>query len=346
MAVKQEFFEKTKDGQDVYLYTLENKNGMKAEIINFGAVLLRLFVPNKKGEIADVVEGYDCLENYYSNPGNFGATIGPSANRIGDAKFEIDGETYHIQMNDGPNNLHSHFDLGFQKRVWTATVGDNSVTLRTSCKDGEMGFPGNIKASITYSLNDDNELELSYHAVSDKKTIINLTNHSYFNLKGSGSGTIEDNIMWIRASHYTDVREGAICTGEIKSVKGTPLDFTSPKRVGDEIDADFGPINIAGGYDHNFVIDNYDGTVQLVARVEDKEAERTMEVYTDLPGIQFYAGNGTSTHPGKDGSTLKKRSSLCLETQYFPNSANIPSFPSCIFGPDREYYSNTIYKFI
>ena len=346
MAVLKEHVGTTKDGQEVTLFTLENKKGMKAQVINFGAILVRLYVPDQKGELADVVEGYDGLEGYFTNSANFGATIGPNANRIGNASFTLDGVKYSLQVNDGPNNLHSHSELGFQKRVWAATVGDHSVTFRVSMEDGEMGFPGNVKASLTYSLNDDNELELSYHAVSDKRTIINLTNHSYFNLKGNGKGDILNEKMWLRASKYSDIIPGSIPTGENKSVKGTPMDFTTSKRIGDEIDADFAPLKMAGGYDHNWVIDNFDGTVQLIARVDDEEAGRSMEVYTDLPGVQFYAGNFTTEQTGKAGNHYGKRTGLCLETQYFPDTANKPEFPSAVFGPDREYYSTTIYKFI
>lgn len=346
MSVEQEKFGVTKDGKEVTLYTLTNKRGMKAQIMNYGAILVRLFVPNKKGEIADVVLGYESLEPYFVNGSNFGATIGPNANRIGNASYTLNGVKYDLEVNDGPNNLHSNFDHGFQKRVWDASVGDQSVTFRVKNEDGEIGFPGNIRASITYSLNNDDELELNYHAVSDQDTIINMTNHSYFNLKGHETGTILDEKLMINASRYTENGPGAIPTGKILPVIGTPMDFTSSKCIRDQIDDDYLPLNISGGYDQNWVLDNYDGTVHLIARVDDESAYRSMEVFTDLPGVQFYAGNFITEQTGKQGAHYGKRSGLCLETQYFPDSVNKPEFPSCIFGPDREYNSTTIYRFV
>lgn len=346
MAVEQEKFGVTKDGKEVSLYTLTNKRGMKAQVMNYGAILVRLYVPNKKGEVVDVVEGYDNLEPYFTNGANFGATIGPNANRIGNACYTIGGVKHNLEVNDGPNNLHSSLDSGFHKRVWDASIGDNSVTFNVTNKDGEIGFPGNIIASVTYSLTNDDELEINYHAVSDKDTIINMTNHSYFNLKGHGTGTILDEKLMINASCYTENGPGAIPTGKILPVIDTPMDFTSSKRIGDHIDDDYLPLNISGGYDQNWVLDNYDGTVHLVARVDDESAYRSMEVYTDLPGIQFYAANFTMDQTGKQGAHYGKRTALCLETQFFPDSVNKPAFPNCIFGPNREYNSTTIYHFV
>ena len=346
MAVEKEFFGKTRDGREVSLYTLTNKRGMKAQVTDFGAILVRLYLPNKDGSYTDVVEGYDTLEPYFDNGSHFGATIGPNANRIGGAQYTLDGVTYQLPVNDGKNNLHTDFHNAFQKRVWDAAVGDHSVTFTVKKEDGDLGFPGNTVTSVTYTLTNDDELELSYHASSDKNTIINLTNHSYFNLSGHGSGTILDEKLWLNASHYTEIVRGAIPTGEIVPVKGTPLDFTVSKRIGDEIDADYPTLKYTGGYDQNWVIDDYDGTVHLIARVDDEAAGRSMEVYTDLPGVQFYAGNSTKAQKGKEGRRYGKRTGLCLETQYFPDTANHPQFPSCVFGPNREYNSVTIYRFI
>lgn len=346
MAILKEKFGKTKDGVEVFLYTLENKRGMKAQVTNFGAILVRLMVPNKKGEVVDVVAGYDKLEDYFGNGCHFGATIGPNANRIGGAQFTLNGKTYKLAVNDGKNNLHSDYDKSFEKLVWDVTEKDNSVTFNVKMKDGAVGFPGNIAASVTYTLTDNDELQLSYHAESDQDTIINLTNHSYFNLQGHGSGSILNEKLWLNADNYTENGPGAIPTGKILPVKGTPMDFTNPRRVGDDIDADYLPLNISGGYDQNWVLNDYDGNIRLIARVDDEAAYRSMEVYTDLPGVQFYAGNFINDHTGKDGAQYGKRCALCLETQYFPDSANKPNFPSSVFGPDREYNTTTIYKFI
>lgn len=346
MTVQQEKFGVTKEGKEVTLYTLTNKRGMKAQVMNYGAILVRLYVPNKKGELADIVTGYDNLEKYFMNGCFFGATIGPSANRIGNAEFTLNGTTYKLPVNDGPNNLHSDIRAGFHKRVWDGAVNGDEVTFTVKMEDGEMGFPGNITASVTYSLTDDDELKLVYHAESDKETVINLTNHTYFNLRGHDAGTILDEKLWINASNYTEVGPGSIPTGKILPVKDTPMDFTTAKRIGDEIDADFLPLKIGGGYDQNWVLDDYDGKIRLIARVDDEVAYRSMEVYTDLPGVQFYAGNSIIPHKGKDDVEYVKRSALCLETQYFPDSANKPEFPSCFFGPDKNYDTTTIYKFI
>lgn len=346
MSVEKKVFGKTKDGQEVYLYSLENSKGVKADVTNYGAILVNLFVPDKDGVVADVVLGYDKLENYFINGSFLGATVGPNANRIGNACFTLDGVTYQLDVNDGSNNLHSHMELGFHKRVWDVTEGDNKVTFSLKKEDGEMGFPGNLFVEVTYALNEDNELAIIYHATSDKNTIINMTNHSYFNLAGHDGVDIYDELLWIKAEHYTAIGEGAIPTGEIVPVKGTPLDFTKLKRIGDEIDGDYAPIVLTGGYDHNWVIDDADGSLQLVARVVDQAAGRNMEVYTDLPGVQFYAGNFIDSHTGKGGVKYGPRKGLCLETQFYPDTANKEQFPSAVFGPGREYNTTTIYKFI
>lgn len=345
MAMKKEVFGRTKDGKEAYLYTLENKNGMRAQVTDYGAILVRLFVPDKNGGLSDVTLGYDRLEDYFTNGSFFGATIAPNANRIANAEFTIDGETYQLDANDGPNNLHSHFDLGVHKRVWEVEEGDGSVCFSLTLKDGEMGFPGNKHFSITYTLTDANELQLDYHASADKKTILNPTNHAYFNLAGHGGGRIEDHILWLKASHYTPVVAGAIPTGEIASVKNNPMDFTSPKRIGDEIEADYEQLKLVSGYDHNWVLDDWNGELQLVAKVEEPVSGRSMKVFTTLPGIQFYAGNCITPTVGKEGVNYAERMGLCLETDYFPNAVNEPSFPSAVYGPEKDYTSTTIYQF-
>ncbi len=339
-------FGTTKDGREVYAYEISNSKGMKAEIINFGAIVTKLFVPDAKGEVKDIVLGYDTVAEYEVNDCFFGATIAPSANRIGNARFTIDGVDYQVDVNDGQNNLHSHIDLGSHKQIWDAKEAEGGVKFSLAIKDMEMGFPGNKEISVTYTISESNELKLEYKGVSDKNTIINPTNHSYFNLSGADSETtILDNVLTLNAAHYTPVAKGAIPTGEIAPVNGTVMDFTKGLTVGDHIDDNFEQLVITSGYDHNFVIDDYDGTVKKIAEVKDPKTSRKMEVYTNLPGVQFYAGNCVGEQLGKNKARYGKRCALCLETQFFPDSVNKPEFPSCIFGPGKDYSSITIYKF-
>lgn len=346
MGIVKEKFGTTKCGKDVYAYTLSNANGMKARIINFGANLVNLFVPDQSGELQDVVLGYDKLEDYYGNGSFFGAIVGPSANRIAGACFELEGISYRIDANDGANNLHSHIEEGYHKRVWDVAEGADSVTFTLESKDGEMGFPGNKKVSVTYSLSEDNALKLSYHVSSDANTIVNMTNHSYFNLAGHKAAAIEDHLLKINASHYTPVVAGAIPTGEIASVAGTPMDFTTMKPIGRDINEDFEQLKLVQGYDHNFVIDGADGTFREIAEVEDPKSGRKMKVFTDLPGVQFYAGNCIGAETGKEDAAYGPRKGFCLETQYYPDNIHHPNFPQAIFGPDREYDCVTVYQFV
>lgn len=346
MGIVKEKFGTTKCGKDVYAYTLSNANGMQAKVINFGAILVSLQVPDKNGVLADVVLGYDTLEDYYVNGSFFGATIGPSANRIAGACFEIDGQTYHLDVNDGENNLHSHIDEGYHKRIWDVTEGTDSVTFTVEGKDGEMGFPGNKKVSITYSLSEDNALKLSYHGSCDAKTILNMTNHTYFNLSGHKAGSIEDHLLQINASHYTPVVPGSIPTGKIAPVAGTPMDFTQMKAIGQDINASCEQLKLGQGYDHNFVIDDADGTLREIAKVEDPKSGRVMKVFTDLPGVQFYAGNCIEAETGKEGASYGPRMGFCLETQYYPDHIHHSNFPQALFGPDRDYDSVTVYQFV
>lgn len=345
--MKKELFGTTKDGKEIYLYTLQNENGMKAQVMNYGAILVNLLVPDKSGKIEDVCLGYDSLEEYLVNGCFFGATIGPNGNRIADAKFSIDGTIYELAVNDGVNNLHSDEQLGFHKKVWEAKEdGDNKVVFYLSSPDGEMGFPGNKKVTVTYSLTENNELIINYYGSSDKKTVLNMTNHTYFNLAGHQNGSIENHVLTLHASSYTPVRGGLIPTGEIAPVKGTVMDFTQAKTIGKEIDASDEQLQMGGGYDHNWVLDNYNGRLQEIAVVQDPVTGRTMKVFTDLPGVQFYAGNAIETHAGKKGATYAKRSGLCLETQDYPNAVNEPTFPSPIYGEEKDFVSTTIYQFI
>jgi len=346
MAVEKSLFGKGVQGQDVYLYTLSNSKGMKVTVSTMGGIIVNVFVPDKSGNVADVVLGYDKAEDYYVNPCFFGAIIGPSANRIDGATFALDGVTYQLDVNDNTNNLHSHREKGYHMLVWDAVAGDNSVTLTLEDPDGSMGFPGNKKTEVTYSLSENNELKIAYRSNSDKKTILNLTNHTYFNLDGHDSGSIEAHEMWMKAACYTPVVAGAIPTGEIATVTGTPMDFTTSKTVGAEIDMAFEQLELTGGYDHNWVIDGWNGELQHFATVKGPRSGRVMKAYTTLPGVQFYAGNYIELHKGKTGVNYDKRHGLCLETQYYPDSIHHENFPSCVFGGENgEYTSVTVYAF-
>lgn len=345
MAVTKELFGMTKCGKEIHRYYISNEKGMKAGVINYGAILVNLFVPDKEGKAADVVLGYDTLEPYFENGSFFGATVGPNANRIGGASFVLEGKRYQLDVNDGENNLHSHEELGYHKRIWNAETGENSVTFSLEDEDGCMGFPGNKKISVTYTVTEDNELKIHYQGLSDKNTIINMTNHTYFNLAGHNAGKIYEHKLQLKASFYTPVVAGAIPTGEIAAVKDTPFDFLTEKRVGEEIDAAHPQLELVGGYDHNWVIDGADGTLREIATVKEDTSGRMMKAYTDLPGVQFYAGNFITEQTGKENASYGPRSGLCLETQYYPDTANKPEFPSAVFGPDRKYDSVTVYQF-
>lgn len=346
MAVTKESFGVTKCGKNINKYYISNSKGMKAGVINYGAILVDLFVPDKNGKIADVVLGYDTLEPYFENGSCFGATIGPNANRIGGAAFELDGKRYQLAVNDGVNNLHSDGNLGYHKKVWEAKEGENSVTFSLFDEDGSMGFPGNKKVEVTYTVTEENELKIHYKAESDKNTIINMTNHTYFNLAGHDAGKIYDHKLQLLASSYTPVVAGAIPTGEIAPVKDTPFDFLAGKKVGEEIGADNEQLKLVLGYDHNWVIDGADGTLREFATVSEETSGRVMKCYTDLPGVQFYAGNCIGETTGKGGVVYGPRSGMCLETQFYPDTANKPQFPSAVFGPGRKYDTTTVYQFV
>lgn len=344
--MSKKLFGKTTDGKEVYVYELTNKNNMKACILDYGANLQALYVPDENGKVDDIVLGYDDVASYEKNGSFFGAVIAPSANRIGDASFSIDGVDYKIDVNDGKNNLHSHYELGAHKRIWQAKEGENSVELSLSIEDMDMGFPGNKEFTLTYTLTDDNELILHYYCSSDKNTIINPTNHSYFNLYGAASGKdILDCVLTLNCSTYTPVVPGAIPTGEIREVKGSVMDFTKGRRIGDDINDSFDQLVMTQGYDHNFVVDGWDGNIKEIATVEAPGSLRKMTVFTDLPGVQFYAGNCIGKGPGKEGVVYDKRSALCLETQFYPDTIHHDNFPGCVFGPGKDYESTTIYKF-
>lgn len=345
MSITKSSFGFTKENKEVFKFEITNSKGMKAVVTNFGAILVELWAPDAEGEVKDVVLGYDKLEDYFMNGSFFGATIGPNANRIANASFSIDGVKYQLDVNDGPNNLHSHFMLGYHKRVFDVKENDNSVTFSYNDPDGSMGYPGNKHIEVTYTLTEDNEIQIHYEVTSNKDTIINMTNHSYFNLNGHDGGRIEDHVLKLYASHFTPVVKGAIPTGEIASVKGTVFDFTEPVRVGERIENDEEQLKLVQGYDHNWVVDEPAGKIRKIAEVTAKGTSRKMEVYSDLPAVQFYAGNCIAPTTGKGNVKYDKRCGLCLETQYSPDTANRPEWPSAVYGPDRKYVSTTIYKF-
>jgi len=343
MGVKVTQFGRTVLGKDIKLYTITNSKGMEAAVTNIGACLVNLVVANDKGEFKDIILGYEGGEEYLVNSCFFGATVGRCANRTANAKFSIDGTEYKLAVNDNENNLHSDFYRGMHKVLWDAETGNDYVKFSYHSPDMENGFPGNLDISVTYTLTEDNAIEISYEGISDKKTLINMTNHTYFNLSGHDSGSIEDTLLTICASNYTPVVAGAIPTGEIAPVGGTVMDFTSAKPIGRDIRADFEQLHLVKGYDHNYVVDDFTGSSKLIAVAE--ADGRRMEVFSDLPGVQFYAGNCISPQEGKGGAIYKERTGFCLETQYFPNSANDPAFAHPVFDAGEKYKTTTIYRF-
>lgn len=343
--MKKELFGKVKD-REVFLYTLENSHGMSVTVSDFGALIIRIEAPDAKGAPEDVALGYNTLEEYLVNGNFFGAVIGPNANRIARARYTLDGVTRHLDANDGGNNLHSHRELGAHKRIWDMQEKESGILFSLEMKDGELGFGGNKKFSVFYEVTEENGLRITYDADSDTDTVINMTNHCYFNLDGQGAGSIETHSLQLFAASYTPADAGSIPTGEIAPVAGTPMDFTQPHVIGERIDADFEQLKMAGGYDHNWVCDHCDGSVRKIAVVKNAAGSRTMEVYTDLPGVQFYAGNFLKPEAGKDGKSYDFRSGLALETQFYPDTPNKPQFPSSVFGPDRHYHTVTEYRFL
>lgn len=346
MAVTVKSFGKTTGGTEASLYTITNGKGFSAAVTNFGAILVSLFVPDNAGNAADVVLGYDSVEGYLTNASFFGGTIGPNANRIDNARFSIDGTEYRLAANNGTNNLHSDYSDGYHKRIWDAETNDTSVIFSLEDADGANGFPGNRKVRVAYTVTDDNEIRIDYDAQSDKKTLFNMTNHSYFNLAGHSSGNIEAHRLCISASHYTPVFERLIPTGELAPVEGTPFDFRTMKAIGKDINDGGTQLKYGQGYDHNYAVDSFDGKLQKIATVEEPVSGRKMDVYTDLPGVQFYAGNCIDVTVGKGGAQYGKRSGFCLETQFFPDAVNQAQFlQDVIYGLQRPYRTTTIYKF-
>lgn len=343
MSITKKHFGNLKDGREVSLYIIRTSR-LCAAVSDLGALLVSLETPDRNGVMKDVVLGYDDVEHYLDNAPCFGATVGPNANRIAGASFVIDGEEFMLPVNDGENNLHS--DMMFYKRLFSTDTEKDSVAFTIGLPDGDAGFPGNRIFTITYTLTDE-ELRIDYNVTSDRKTVINMTNHSYFNLAGEDSGSIRDQILTLNCSAFTKIEKGAIPTGEITPVKGTALDFTSGKPIGRDVDSDEEQLRLVGGYDHNFVIDGYkgDGSLLKAGELFDPGSGRVMEVLTTVPGVQLYTANGMTQEGGKGGRTYGPRSGCALETQFFPDNVHHDNFPGSIFGPGREYESTTIYRF-
>lgn len=339
-------FESVVDGKPTALYVLKNAAGMEACITNFGGRVVSLMVPDRNGNMTDVVLGHDSIADYVNIDGNFGALIGRYGNRIGNAKFTLDGVEYNLPQNNFGHCLHGG-DKGFHAAVWTADqLNDSTLKLQLETPDGYENFPGKVDVTVVYSLTADNALNISYEATTDKPTILNLTNHSYFNLSGDASKDILNEVVWFDADNFTPIDSTFMTTGEIRSVEGTPFDFREPKAVGRDIEADDEQLHNGKGYDHNFVLNHPGDLSQVAARVVDPETGICLEVFTDEPGVQFYVGNfldGTVT--GKKGVAYPVRSALCIETQHFPDSPNKPEWPSVVVNPGDVYKSNCIYKF-
>lgn len=341
MNIEKKLFGTTPEGKEVFKHTLKNNKGMEVDIITYGAIITAIRIPDRHNEPGDVVLGFDTLEEYLVNIPHFGALVGRVCNRVGRARFELEGRIYHLTANEGANQLHGG-KKGFDKRMWTAyshkTPDQVSLILGYESADGEEGYPGAVHVEVEYSLNDKNELGISYRAKTDKPTHVNLTNHSYFNLNG-GEGTSLGYELMIAADRITELDQESIPTGRILPVKGTPYDFMLSNEIGQRID------EVDPGYDINYVLDMKSRDLTRVAAVHDPGSGRSMEVLTTLPGIQLYTANNVNGIKGKGGKVYEKYSAVCLETQYFPDTPNQPNFPSTILLPGEEYSALTIYRF-
>jgi aldose 1-epimerase len=349
MGLKKLIFGQSADGNLVDLYTLTSAGGMEVKITAYGATVVSLVVPDRNGKPSDVVLGYDALDEYIAGKYYFGCIAGRYANRIAGGRFTLNGTDYHLATNDGENHLHGG-RRGFDKMVWQAREFENKadigLKLTYMSPDGEEGYPGNLSVTVNYTLTDANELRIDYLAVTDKPTVANLTNHTYFNLSGNATGDILGHKLMIKANEFTPVDEKLIPTGELRSVKGTPMDFGQPVAIGARIGQDDKQLILGKGYDHNWVLNKDADEFALAARANDPGSGRTMEVYTTEPGIQFYSGNFLNDQiTGKAGKIYNHRSGFCLETQHFPDSPNKPEFPSTVIMPGLKYIQTTVYKF-
>jgi aldose 1-epimerase len=349
-GIEQRSFGKTADGSPVDLYVLTNSRGMQAAITNYGGILVSLKVEDRQHKFSDVILGYNDLAGYVGDKTFQGATIGRYGNRIAKGKFILGGTTYTLERNDGENHLHGGV-RGFNKVLWSAKPipgkDSNTLSLEYVSRDGEGGYPGNLKVQVTYTLTENNELKIHYEATTDKSTVINLTNHSYYNLAGQGEGDILGHVLTIFADRFTPVDKTLIPTGQLSMVKGSPFDFTHPTAIGSRIDRDDDQLKIGRGYDHNFVLNaGLNPEPVPAAMVFEPKSGRVMEIATTEPGIQFYSGNfldGSVT--GKKGKVYKHRYGLCLETQHYPDSPNHPDFPSTVLKPGETYRTTTVYSF-
>jgi len=348
--IEKKSFGKLTNGAEVTLYTLKNAKGMEAKIIDYGATVVSLTAPDKNGIFADVVLGYDDVERYVRGGTYFGAIVGRYGNRIGQGKLTVDGKEYQLARNNGANHLHGG-TTGFNKKMWivdgtSMTKDGPAITLTYVSKDGEENYPGTVKLTVVYTLTNDNALSIVYTGTTDKATVLNPTNHSYFNLSGDMNTPILDHELMLAADTFTPVDAGLITTGKVVDVAGTPMDFRTAKKIGKDIEANFEQLKFGGGYDHNWVIAKYDGNVQLIASVYEPKSGRFMEAFSTEPGVQFYCGNFLDGRvPGKNGIKYPKRSGLCLEAQHFPDSPNKPEFPTTLLKPGEIYHQTTIYKF-
>jgi aldose 1-epimerase len=343
MNIKKEPFGQTGDGKKVWLFTLRNDHNITMKIINYGGILTSLLVPDKNGKVDDVVLGFNTLQEYLTDHPYLGALIGRYGNRIAQGKFVLNEKEYQLAANNGENHLHGGIK-GFDKKVWDAAELKSNeevgVKLTYLSKDGEEGYPGNLSTTVTYFLNNNNEWVITYEATTDKPTVINLTQHSYFNLAGEGSGDILGHEMMILADGYTAVNESLIPTGELKKVENSPMDFMTPKAIGARIG------EVPGGYDQNYILNRVGDQPSLAAKVYEPKSGRIMEVFTTEPGIQLYSGNFLDgTFKGKSGKSYQKHAGFCLETQHFPDSPNQLNFPNVILNPGKTYHQETIYKF-
>ncbi len=336
----------TLNGKEVFLYTLTNKKGDVIKLTNYGATIVSIIVPDRNGNKDDITFGYDTFEGYEKGDLYFGKVVGQYANRIAKGKFTVDSIEYSLSLNNGPNTLHGG-NTGWHSRLWEAEVLKNTdfpaVKFTYNKPDMEEGFPGNLVAEVVYTWTDDNEIIMDYKVTTDRNTVLNITNHAYFNLHGAGNGDILDHEMMIKASAFTPVDSTLIPTGELRPVEGTPFDFRTPHTIGERIGESYDQLILGGGYDHNFVLDNAE---EVDAVVFDPATGRVLEVITDQPGVQLYTGNfldGTQT--GIGGKVYNYRSGFCLETQHFPDSPNQPAFPSVILTPEEPFLSSTIYRF-
>lgn len=340
-------FNKEIDGKKVSLWTLCNKNGLEMTVSNYGAKVVSLLVPDKNDQLVDVVTGYNSIDDYLkSGEIYFGAAIGRYGNRIANGKFSLEGVEYKLAQNNGSNNLHGG-PKGYHAVVWDVVqIDDATLELSYFSQDMEEGFPGNLSIKMIYQLTDDNEFLIDYFAETDKTTICNLTNHTYFNLSGEGSDTILDHVLKINADAYLPTNDEAIPLGNIADVKGTPMDFTSPKEIGKDIDSDFEALKLGNGYDHNYVINKNTADITPAAILYSPLSNIQMEVSTDQPGVQLYSGNFMNgTEIGKAGKAYLKRAAVCLEAQCFPDSPNQKQFPSVVLKPGEKYRQTTIHKF-